>query len=140
MLYYRYTDKNNPMSDWGHAIFAANQDKVINYGNNGYTLDGSITVDIYDLKELIISEFTDWQEANKENNWDDIYYFAHKITPEKFFKSFAPADIVSCAEAYDHDFYITWLWENICLPYNIMAIHTPDGAVCFNESIINKIN
>lgn len=137
--YYRYTNSLNPMSDWGHAMFAANQYKVENYGDHGWIISDSDGISIHNLKEQIISKFTEWQKENAWDTWYEIAYFVNEITPEQFFEAFDPRDIVDSAEAYDNDFYVTWLWDNILEPNDIYTIITSDGAVTFDKDIINKL-
>jgi hypothetical protein len=133
MLYYRYTDSDSPMSDWGHAMFSKDQYKVENYGDNGFTIDDAITVDIYDLKEDIIAAWTEYQKE-----WADYNEFA-QMDAEYIFESLAPNNIVDSADGWDHDLTVEWIWNNILEPKIIWAVRTPDGAICFDEELINKI-
>ena len=57
MMYYRYSNSENPMSDWGHAMFVDDEFASENYGDILYTYDGTDGVDIEDLHDIIINEW-----------------------------------------------------------------------------------
>jgi len=133
VTYYRYTDSLNPMSDWGHAMFSDNQGKVINYGSNGFTLDESQCISIYDLEGAIVSA---WEEYQKE--WAEYDEFA-QFDAQYIFDSLNPCNIVESADGYDHDLTLTWFWDFILSPMHIKAIFLTDGCICFDASMIKRI-
>ncbi|ALS22281.1 hypothetical protein [Paenibacillus naphthalenovorans] len=135
--YYRFTNSNSPMSDWGHAMFAEDRYKVENYGKNEYTITSDKTVDIYDIKDLIINKWIECQENEYFGSLSETGYWL-TVDAEEIFESFNPTNIVDSAEGYDHDI-VCWLWEMVLEPNNIMAVRTYDGAVCFDEELIEKI-
>lgn len=134
--YYRFTNKNTPMSDWGHAMFAEERYRVEHYGENEYWLDKAHTVSIFDLEEEIK---TAWNKCKEEEYFGDLYdEYYQSLSAEEVFDSFAPEDIVNSAEGYDCEL-VVWLWQFILEPKGIMAVRTPDGAVCFDESLIERV-
>ena len=50
MLYYRGTSQNNPMSNWGHAMFTKDLEAAYFDDNHGYgwTFDGNLATPITD--------------------------------------------------------------------------------------------
>lgn len=133
--YYRFTEQASPMSDWGHAMFAENRDKVEGYGSNEYTLCSTNTVSIYDLEEIIKST---WIECQENENFGVLNGDFSDVSADTVFEAFCPTNIVDSAQGYDHDF-VCWLWDMILEPKNIMAVRTQDGAVCFDEELIKKV-
>jgi len=136
-VYYRFTNKETPMSDWGHAMFAEDRDSVDFYGNNEYHLPVSSTVDINELEDAIKSA---WNASIADEDFGDIAYsdwanIIENISADEAFEQFNPDDIVNSAAAYDSD-WVCWLWERVLAPRGIMAVRTTDGAICFDESLI----
>lgn len=134
-MYYRFTNSNNPMSDWGHAMFAADRYKVEHYGANEFTLDKSHTVSIYDLESAIINA---WDACKETGEFGQIDTYYTTLSAEEVFETFCPSNIVDSANGYDCDL-VCWLWNFVLDPKNIMAVRTDDGAVCFDESLIKKV-
>lgn len=139
--YYRFTGRNNPLSDWGHAMFADNEMKVENYGGGryGWTLDKSHTVWIWDLEDDIL---TAWQKCIEQENFgqlSDTHYWLNDFNVDDLMPGFDPRDIVDSAEWYDHDM-VCWLWDFVLEPKGIMAVRTNDGAVCFDQNLIKPYN
>ncbi|MGO0058668.1 hypothetical protein ACTID9_01145 [Brevibacillus fluminis] len=127
MKYYRFTNSSSPMSDWGHAMFAEDRNAVEHYGQNEYTLDKAHTVSIYELEEIIKEA---WEN-------DPCSGYAH-LAADEAFDEFCPEDIVNSAQAFDCEL-VCWLWDVVLLPKNILAVRTQDGAICFDESLIQKV-
>lgn len=130
---YRFTNKKTPMSSWGHAMFAEDPYSVAHYGKNAYYFDSSQAVDIYDLRDDIIDQ---WDE-----DMEDGYFpkYLDGISGEVIFPEFAPEDIVNSAEAWDNEEMLQWIYHTILEPRDIMAVRLPDGAVVFDESLIQYI-
>jgi hypothetical protein len=136
--YYRFTNSNNPMSDWGHAMFAEDRYQVENYGKNEFTIDSDKTVSIWDLRDEIIVK---WDECREIEDFGPVMtdrYLIDNVTGEQAFESFNPDDIVDSAQGYDTD-WVCWLWELILEPAGIMAVRTQNGVVCFDENLIEKV-
>lgn len=132
--YYRFTDKDTPMSNWGHAMFSNNRDRVEGYGKNEFGLNKNNTIDINQLKNKITKT---WNYDRKNGFTGDfgnglINNDYNNIPGEEIFKSFNPDNIVDSADAYDGDLH-QWLWDRILKPNNIDAIRTKDGAIVFNN-------
>lgn len=141
MLYYRRTTRLNPISDWGHAMFADNIDKIEGYGKYLWSIDSKHCIPISKLRSEIIKKWKYDQKHGFEGDFGgqvsprSEYY---KISPETIADSFDPEDIVDHADAWDSDLMV-WFWERIAYPKNIMAISTYDGAICFDTSLINRM-
>lgn len=139
MLYYRGTLSNNPMSEWGHAMFVDNFENSYCGRGCDWTFEGTLATPITELKEAIISAWNQYLEDGYFGgfiNNDNDYYTT--LTAEEVYNSFNPYDIVNSAEGYD-DTLVTWLWEMVLEPNNIYAVTTNDGAVVFDESLINAM-
>jgi len=142
MLYYRFTDdENDPISDVGHAMFAANRDRISqgNYGSICYTLDGKHCVPIDSLYDDIVTTWDNDREDYFEYtpNMEDRNYWL-TIDGHTIVDLFNPDDIVDSAGAWDSVDLTYWFWERIAEPKNIMAISTKDGAICFDPELIKK--
>lgn len=143
MLYYRGTRRNNPMSDWGHAMFTADYNRAYmhNIGDYGWVLDSKDCVRFCDIRDMIIQAWTEDIEqgyftGDFGNNPANDWYLTADIAAEEIADSFNPVDIVDSADAWDSDL-TQWFWERIAEPNDIMAISTRDGAICFDASLIN---
>lgn len=141
-MYYRFTSRNKPMSDWGHAMFSDDINEVENYGEYGWTYNGNGGVPIWDLRDEIIEA---WEEDRKDGFYGDFGggvsegSFYYQMDGEEAYEQFDPDDITDCAEGYD-DSMVQWLWERILAPRNIDAVITSDGAVVFDESLIGRFS
>lgn len=139
MLYYRGTSSSNPMSDWGHAMFVDSYENSYNGLDHKWVFDGSQATSISDLKEKIIIAWNQYKENGYYNSFtsdDNDYYVT--LSAEEVYNSFNPNDIVNSAEGYDSSL-VAWLWEMILEPNNIYAVTTNDGAVVFDENLINAL-
>ena len=140
--YYRFTNKDSPMSDWGHAMFANDKYRVENYGKKGYGYSGEKATPISQLKDDIKKA---WDEdiANGFSGdfgnglADDSVYYGLK--GDDIYPQFNPSNIVDSAEAYDSDL-VQWLYERVLEPRGIGAVSTKDGAIVFDESLIKKLS
>ena len=133
-MYYRYANKNNKMSDFGHAMFAIDTESIEDcYGDTLYTYDGTDGVKIEDIKDKIINA---WNECLKDgfDIFNDDYF--ENLDAETIYNMFNPSDIVMSAEGWDNAFTVTWFWEYVAEPNNINAIITQDGAIVFDEDLI----
>ena len=125
----RRTNKQSPMSDWGHAMFSnKSADELYHYGANLFTVDSGDLVNIENFKNTIIAKF---DNAKK-------FLELEEMTPEEFYDLFNPSDIVDTAQAWDNDKFIEWFSDNIDSSANGYLLQS--GAVVFNELIIKQLN
>lgn len=129
MTYFRFTNSDNVLSTWGHAMFAANEDIVSGYGSNEYIFDGANGIDITALYPAIARE---WGKSVDYGLLPDGYEDMDAITVCKMFN---PSDIVMSAEAWDNADLLTWFCEHIVIPQDIKAVITDDGAILFDASL-----
>lgn len=131
-MYRRNTHSNNPMSDYGHAMFVEieKEDSIGSYGPVAWLYDGTDITPIETLREAIIST---WDEYN------DICLvprtFEH-LSGEDIYNACLPVDIVDSAGIYDDGDLVQWLWEHVFEERDIRAVSTPDGAIVFDETLI----
>ena len=130
-MYYRFTQTENPMSDYGHAMFVLDdRDRVDNYGKYEHHYDGGGGVKIEDLYEAITAA---WEGAEE---WERIKTISPQLTAEEVCEMFTPEDIVDSANGFDNGEAMQWLWEQVLDGPGIMAVITPDGAIVFDEKLI----
>ena len=135
MKFYRFTETTNPMSNWGHAMFAKDAQSVENYGQYCWTIDKKECVTLKSIKSLIIKA---WKYDVKNgfsgdfagNTTSDDYYY--NLSAEDLYNSFNPSDIVDCADGYDSE-TSQWLYERVIEPNNIKAVYFTQGAVVYNN-------
>lgn len=132
-MYYRRSVSTNPMSDWGHAMFAENQDSILSYGENEFTYNGEHGVELSSLHDIIVSE---WEKA-QENFMCPVGF--DDIEAEEIYSEFNPEDIVMSAGAWDCAELIAWFCDNIAIPNDIQAVITCDGAIVFDSSLIQCV-
>lgn len=130
-MYYRYSNSENPMSEWGHAMFVDNEFSSENYGSILYIYDGTDAIDIKDLHDIIVDE---WNKTI-EKGMEPIGF--EGIDPEDIFNEFDPEDIVMSAGAWDSEL-VTWFGDVILANYDIKAVITNDGAIVFDPSLIKR--
>ena len=146
-LTFRGIPRTNPMSDWGHAMFA---DEGINayFPDDIYELEKSdrhaffveknqlTTFD--DVKDIIIQT---WENDRRKEILSD-YGFSEEqmeLKIEELLELFNPSDIVDDALGFDSLEFTTWFKERVAEEYNIDGIKTNDGATVFNKNIIHEI-
>lgn len=129
-----------PMSDWGHAMFTDNLDSVIDcyVGEYVYSVDSENLVGIDDMMETIVEKMSECYENGMlpvcmESNIDN------GTEIEELANLFNPSDIVMSAEAWDDDEMTMWFWANIAEPSEIYGFKTNDGAIVFDENMIERI-
>ncbi|MDD5239981.1 MAG: hypothetical protein PHH61_06000 [Candidatus Nanoarchaeia archaeon] len=141
--YYRGTKKNQPMSDWGHAMFAEDKNQAyFNHGsdNYGWRVNSKDLVPIESLRKKIVKA---WEHDRKHgftgdfgNNPENNGYAT--LDGESVADSFNPANIVDSADAWDSDLN-QWFWERIANPNNIKGVTTRDGAISYYPDIIKPV-
>ena len=137
MIYHRHTSKPDPMSDIGHAMFAADHDQSRFYGAYGWTLDSRYCIPIHTLQSDIAALW----DADRADMFDSAPYIADanyymQFDGEFIAASFDPDSIIDSAGAWDDPALIDWFWDRIAEPRNIMAVSTKDGAICFDPDLI----
>lgn len=142
MLSYRANiNPDNPMSAWGHAMFADNPSGIEVYGDCWWVVNSNDLTDITDLREAILA-------ARHEFDPDTAYYmtsvmladfeYLNERSDDEFFGFFNPDDIVDSADAYDSDTLCAWAWESVFEPLGVRGVKTQDGAVVYDPDIIKR--
>lgn len=146
-LTFRGIPRTNPMSDWGHAMFA---DEGVNayFPDDIYELEKSDRHAFFveknqltafdDVKDIIIQT---WEDDRRKEILSD-YGFSEEqmeLKKEELLELFNPSDIVDDALGFDSLEFTTWFKERIAEEYNIDGIKTNDGAIVFNKNIIHEI-
>ena len=147
--YYRYTNSNNnPMSDWGHAMFADSVEKVschTQYGHNAWTFEPTENTKHIDdlaneIKEAWIEEQSLYEERGyySSSNGDDItFWLDEELDADELISLLNPTDIVNSADGWDSDLGI-WFYAKIAEKMNLDAVLTDDGAVVWSTETIKR--
>lgn len=136
MKSYRFTNQQNVMSDWGHAMFADDRSMVEHYGEKEYTVDHQDLVAFEAIREEMKAQLQDDIESGAAYDFFSDVELAYGV--DAIVDSYNPDDIVDGAEAYDNSSFLGWLCERF-LTEDIRGIKTRNGAVVFDEEIISKI-
>lgn len=140
MKTYRKTHTNNPMSDYGHAMFTDEFNKLSDgYGSICWQVDNTELINIESLMPQIKIAWINTCEVGyyyRDIN-NDIQNMIDNCTLEQILNSFNPVNIVTSADAYD-SLLVCWLYEYVIEPNNIYGIKTYDGAIVFNSEIIER--
>lgn len=135
MLYHRYTNSDTPMSDWGHAMFVDDQSSE-HYGSNHYTFTPDAKAkEISSIEDLITTAWSQCKENDDFGELNDGYY--QSLSASEVFESFNPSDIVNSAAGWDCELMV-WFWQFVAEPNDIMSVLTDDGAIVFDQDLINK--
>jgi hypothetical protein len=134
MNYYRCNNnEENPMSDYGHAMFVfGDADNVAHYGNIIWTVDGNKYPGEATLRELI---FNALENDDLPTSLEDMI---EDFGKDEIVDSFFPEDIVNSAEAYDNADLVWWFYETVIEPNGFDGVKTDDGAVSFNPNDITR--
>lgn len=147
--YHRYThSSNNPMSDWGHAMFADSVDKVNyhhHYGHNAWVFEPTAnTAHIDDLADEVkaawVSELDKYAECGcySSDCGDDITYWLDEgLDADELVSLLNPDSIVNTAAAWDCDLGI-WFFSKVAEKHNLDAVLTNDGAIVWNAETIKR--
>jgi hypothetical protein len=135
---YRFTAKESPMSDWGHAMFADNRDAVSGiYGKNEYRVPIDRLTDVRDLDDAIRSAWEGRDLGRSMSSVDAAYY--DELTPDDIADQLINVgDIVNTAKGYDSPL-VNWFYDAVIEPRGIRGIKTLDGAVVFDPAVIKKV-
>ncbi len=109
------------MSGLCHAMFADDQESVKQFGDTLYTVDSS---DLVDIRSIILGFYT--------GKYKKPYMIIFPQTLD-------PQHIAYQAEAWDIPAVVRWFIKSIAIPYNIKGVKTRDGAVVFDDSIIERV-
>lgn len=123
---YRRINSNEVMSNWGHAMFSDNPDRITSYGKNVYEVDTNALPNITTLSDEIKYQF------EKSIEWGELEEFAN-LSSDEFAELFNPTEIVESAEAWDNDELLSWFWEKIAEKKGIEGIKTNNGAIVFQQ-------
>lgn len=132
MTYYRFSNNENPMSNWGHAMFAEDRAHVEHYGEYEYHYHGDHSVNIEDIRDLIIDAWNQTVEGCMEPIGFEEY------DAEAIYNEFNPEDIVMSAQAWDCAELIEWFCENVAIANDITAVITNDGAIVLDADLIKR--
>lgn len=156
--YLRYGSPSSPMSDYGHAMFASAETRPnhLEGSREKGLADYSFTHDpndqavikSEDLKDKVTDTLKDWKEngvppsassylssdtIDEIESGDDSYFSAVA-------DSFSPKDIVDSAGGFDNGDWNSFLYNEILEPNGWTVVITPDGAVVYDESKIDKLS
>lgn len=120
MKSYRYYKSDTPMSQLDHAMFCDNRSKVEGYGETLWAVDWAYLTDINKFNNILT--FID--KKNRcwygPSNWN-------------------PCDIEQSAGVWDNPIAVKWFIKNIAKPFGLFGVKTQDGAIVFDETIIEKV-
>jgi hypothetical protein len=124
----RYSNKDDPMSDYGHAMFVKDEE-LTNYGTKQYGIkDGTPIVDVRDLAGKI-------EQAAEKYGLPEGYDTAADVSDQA-----NPDDIVNTAKLWDDPAGLQWLAENVIEPNGIRAVETKNGLIAFYPEDIERTN
>ena len=140
MKYFRGTEASSPMSDWGHAMFVDNFEDSYCGSGHDWIFYGDKATPIADLKDKISAAWLQYREDEfyGEFSEEDNNYFL-TLTVDEVVESFNPDDIVESADGYDSAL-VAWLYDKVLEPNDIYAVTTSNGAVVFDETLIEIYN
>ena len=131
-MYYRFYNDKSPLCEYGYAMFVENdRDSVSGYGPSEYHYDGTDGVKIEDLYAAITEA---WEENYEVRPVDSM-----ELTAGEVCECFTPDNIVDGANGFDDGKLVQWLWENVLDHMSIFAVLTPEGAIVFDEEMIQVV-
>ena len=134
---YRFYNGTDPMSEFGHAMFADNPESNAHYGENVFSVQHDKLTDIDSLMDDITSALkADYESGDLPTDLRDAMESGY--TAEDIASEFDPQDIVDGAGAWDNGDYTAWFYERIAEPRGILGVKTSDGAIVFDRTIIGK--
>ena len=98
-LSYRRYPSDNPMSNWGHAMFSDDPYRIEQYGNHLFGVFLTDLVDVEDLKSQIAEAWEKSLASPFSMIHNDSYW--EQFSGTEIAENFDPADIVESAEAWD---------------------------------------
>jgi len=139
MKYYRRTDQNKPMSDWGHAMFTTDPGRIESYGKHLWSFDTGTPIG--DLAETIIDRWN-LDRANGfpgafGNLDEEMVNYWMEFDGEAVYYELDPEDIVTSAAGWDSEL-VVWVWDRVLENNDILIVILNNGAVVFDESAIKK--
>lgn len=140
--YDRWTNSKSGVGRAGYGMFArsSTSDRVIGrgsrFGDTLYIYYGKDGTEIDALYDQIAEA---WNEDVENGDLpDDLVYEGETFSGDEWAQGFNPTDIVDSAANFDNESAISWLWERVLEPNDIYAVITSDGAIVFDESLIEK--
>lgn len=144
-VFTRYANPKDPMSDWGHAMFANRKGHISDIDpESGYVF-------YYDKKDKRIANIEDlmpdierqFEKVKKRGYWsgdqnDEFQNIIENYSFDEIKEGFNPKNIVDSAGAYD-SIANQWLYEEVLEPKGIGAIVTKDGAVVYDRTMIGRV-
>jgi hypothetical protein len=146
-LSFRGSASDNPMSDWGHAMFTDDSnrayfpDTIDNLKQNNihaYFVNRQDLTEFSDIENILYDTWCEDIQDGTIYNYD-LSEAQVSITKDELFELFNPTDIVDEALAYDSREFLDWFVDRFIDVHNISGIKTNDGAVVFDADIIHEI-
>lgn len=135
-LSYRLYGSKDPMSEWGHAMFADDASSIMGgYGGGDPYAFSVAEKDLTPFSE-VDGKIREAYRETKENG--ALPWYLEDSNEDDFVAMFNPVDIVDSAAGYDDDEMMPWLWENVIEPNGYKGIKTQDGAIVFDSSLIGR--
>ena len=142
VTYHRHTQSEDPMSDWGHAMFSEDYDQTEHYGHNHWT----ITPD-NNQKNVIAAFDSEFVEAARKFYRDVIpevvddvakcYGISIDEAIDRLIDDMNPDNIVDSAGFWDSE-DISPFWEYVMEPNGWDTVITYDGCITFDPAMIQK--
>lgn len=135
-LSYRRYPSNNPMSDWGHAMFSDDPYHIEQYGNRLFGVFLTDLVDVEDLKPQIAEAW----EKSLASPFSMIHHDSYweQFSGTEIAENFDPVDIVDSAEAWDNPELVQWFFEECDFWEGFRGLKTRDGAIVWDQDIIHE--
>lgn len=135
-LSYRRYPSDNPMSNWGHAMFSDDPYRIEQYGNHLFGVFLTDLVDVEDLKSQIAEAWEKSLASPFSMIHNDSYW--EQFSGTEIAENFDPADIVESAEAWDNPELVRWFFEECDFWEGLQGIKTRDGAIVWDQDIIHE--
>lgn len=138
MKSYRSYTEGGAMSGWGYAMFSDDMVRIEGcYGPALYSVECDGLKNVSDLHDDIVSALEeDYEEGRLPLSMEEM--IENGSTYEELANTFDPEDIVETAEAWDAPEMPTWFYERIAEPRDLAGVKTNDGAIIFDETIIEQ--
>jgi len=144
--FFRFYNSDDPMSQWGHAMFKESSsphealENIGHYGKNAFELETGkgIFPEAESLKKDILKQLAyDYKKGMLPLSLEN--QVSEGMKGRDFIDQFNPDDIVDSAAAYDDDDIFPWFYEKVVEPKGISGVITNDGAISWEPDTIKKI-
>lgn len=146
---YRFSSSDRgPMSRAGYAMFADDIEEVAySYGRQAYRVEKEKLLPVEQVQNLVreyLETLKGQEDAGEEADDDVIDIFRNDDgeididIAEGVIAELDPEDIVNSADWYDNEENVAWLWEKILEPNDIAGIKTSNGAIVFDEDLVDE--